>query len=70
MTNADYARRALAALALNPDPDQSDAIVDLLANLRHACDLLGLDYPELDRLALSHYRQELTLAALAPETAQ
>jgi len=60
MTNADHAQAALDALAMNPDPNTNDAIVDLLADLRHACDLLGLDYAELDRIALSYYRQELT----------
>jgi hypothetical protein len=67
MTTADHAQAALAALALNPDPNTNDAIVDLLADLRHVCDLLGLDYAELDRIALSYYRQELALAALASE---
>jgi hypothetical protein len=67
MTNADHARRALDALALNPDPNNTDAVIDLMADLRHACDLLGLDYAELDRIALSYYRQELALAALASE---
>jgi hypothetical protein len=67
MTNADHAQAALDALAMNPDPNTNDAIVDLLADLRHACDLLGLDYAELDRIALSYYRQELALAALASE---
>jgi len=58
MTNASRARRALRALAVNPDPDTADAIVGLLADLRHACDLLGLDYADLARLALWHYREE------------
>jgi hypothetical protein len=69
MTNADHAHRALAALALNSDPSPTDAIVDLLADLRHACDLLELDYRELDRIAHTHYRDEIGLdARLTPET--
>ena len=33
-------------------------IVDLLADLRHLCDGLGLDFGDLDRLAYQHYAVE------------
>jgi hypothetical protein len=33
--------------------------VDLLANLRHFCDVEGLDFAELDRAAYRHYSAEV-----------
>lgn len=51
------AKRAL--LAATEDDDPEDAIVDLLADLRHLCDALGLSMADLDKRAHSHYLAEL-----------
>jgi hypothetical protein len=36
----------------------SEAITDLLADIRHYCDTYDLDYAELDRVAYGHYLEE------------
>ncbi len=36
-----------------------EGIADLLADLRHLCDALGLDFAELDSRAYDHYICEL-----------
>ena len=33
-------------------------ITDMLADLRHLCDALGLDYGKLDDMAYQHYTEE------------
>ena len=38
--------------------DEPEAITDLLSDLRHLCDALGLDFAELDRIAYRHYIEE------------
>lgn len=35
------------------------ALADLLADVRHLCDLEGLDYAKLDETAYSHYQMDL-----------
>lgn len=57
------AMRAHKALAANgtgqSTHNDAEAITDLLANIRHLCDLRGLDFAKLDRVAYSHYVEEL-----------
>lgn len=59
------AMRAHKALAANGTGQSThsdeEAIIDLLANLRHLCDLRGLDFAKLDRVAYSHYVEELRI---------
>ena len=38
-----------------------EGIADLLADIRHLCDLLQLDFAELDSRAYSNYSNELVL---------
>lgn len=51
--------------ALRKQPDDScfncpeNGICDLLADLRHLCDSLNLDFAELDLRAYRHYQAEL-----------
>ncbi len=57
------AKRALQAsyeaVAPNtPTPDPEDAITDMLADLRHLCDGLNLDFAQLDRKAYKYYIEE------------
>lgn len=56
------AKRALLAAYENGD-DPEAAIADLLADLRHHCDGLRLDFAELDRAAYRHYAEEKVSAA-------
>jgi hypothetical protein len=55
-------RRMIAKRALMAGYDDTDApeqcVTDLLGDLRHLCDALGLDFAELDRAADRHYAQE------------
>ena len=50
------AKRAI--LAGYEDWDGGTAIVDLLADLRHLCDALNIDFADLDRVAYGHYTEE------------
>lgn len=47
-----------ALVASYEDPTPPDAIIDVLADLRHLCDALGLDFAELDKSAARHYLEE------------
>ncbi|HEY7555285.1 MAG TPA: hypothetical protein VIH18_10810 [Candidatus Binatia bacterium] len=38
--------------------DLRDAIIDLLADLRHLCDVEGLDFSAINRRSYLYYRQE------------
>jgi hypothetical protein len=49
-------RAILAGYEAGEPPPQ--LIADLLADLRHLCDGLGLDFGELDRQAFRHYATE------------
>ncbi len=44
---------------LRSKEDYSLAITDLLANIRHLCDMKGLDFALLDGDAYEHYTQEV-----------
>lgn len=73
MRNPDYitkgARAKIAAAMreriLRDRYDVANDITDALADLRHLCDLLQLDFADLDRQAHDHYRAETTRAACA-----
>ena len=59
--NARRARRAAAALAAyrrRTGADPEDAVSDLLTDLMHWCDRLGLAFPEALGRARSHYAAE------------
>jgi hypothetical protein len=51
------AKRGL--LAAYEEAEIPTVIVDLLADLRHLCDALKLDFGDLDRVAHGHYTAEL-----------
>lgn len=51
------AKRALLA-AYEGGERAPQLIADLLADLRHLCDGLGLDFGEMDRAAFRHYASE------------
>jgi hypothetical protein len=60
------ARASFAALAVvafvrrvGDAGDLGTSISDLLGDLRHLCDALGLDYDSLDLHGLAHYNAEL-----------
>jgi len=42
-----------------PEPEMSEAITDLLSDLRHLCDREGLDFATLDDRAQRHYEDEI-----------
>lgn len=42
----------------NGGNDWPEAITDLLADLRHLCDAMNLNYADLDRQAYDHYCAE------------
>ena len=52
------AKRALMAGYESAEDDPADALCDLLADLRHLCDALGLDYAAADRTAYQYYLEE------------
>ena len=64
ITNAERAARAKSTVAVyvaivgDDYTDPSDAISDLLADLRHRCDELGVDYDALDGRAAVNYGAE------------
>ncbi len=43
---------------LDPDEEDPDALIDLLADLRHFCDTRGVCYADYDRIACDHYDEE------------
>lgn len=43
----------------NTTKEREDAIVDVLADLRHLCDQKGWDFADLDRIAHDHYTAEV-----------
>ena len=63
--NRERAKRAakvLGGYSGGADDLESD-IADLLADLRHLCDGLGLDFAELDKCGYRHYSAERVRAA-------
>ena len=55
---AHNAKRSIMATYEDADSDVGAAIVDLLADIRHLCDKIGLDYADHDRVAYNHYIEE------------
>lgn len=51
------AQRVLRQITVDPIEVEFN-ILDALANLRHLCDALGLDFANLDRVAYRHYADE------------
>lgn len=49
---------SLWARGENPREVDEDAVTDLLADLRHLCRALKLDYARCDRLAETHFEEE------------
>ena len=61
-TNRERAKRVLSALMDHFEFEKEDAgasVTDLLADVRHFCDWYGLAHGDLDRVAHSHYLEEL-----------
>lgn len=54
------AKRGLEAAYDNDDltPSPEEKIVDMLVDLRHLCQWLGLDYYAVDNTAYQHYLEE------------
>jgi hypothetical protein len=52
------AKRALMSAYEEADIEPDTCIADLLADLRHLCDRLTLDYAKLDRRAYRNYAEE------------
>jgi hypothetical protein len=52
------AKRALMSAYEEADVEPDTCVADLLADLRHLCDHLGLDYAKLDRRAYRNYAEE------------
>ncbi len=52
------AKRAMVAGYEDPESDPAQAVQDALADLRHLCDALGLDFAKLDRAAYAAYIRE------------
>lgn len=54
------AKRGLEAAYDNTDltPSPEEKVVDMLADLRHLCQWLGLDYHAADDTAYQHYIEE------------
>jgi hypothetical protein len=53
------AKRALTSSYEDTESDPVASITDILADLRHLCNTLGIDYAECNRMAAMHYREEL-----------
>lgn len=53
----EAAQRVFRQLGADPVEVEFN-IIDALANLRHLCDALGLDFAELDHLGYNHYADE------------
>jgi len=49
------------------DNEPATAIVDLLADIRHWCDLHGQEFAELDSRAYGHYTTEVVQARTGEE---
>lgn len=52
-------KRALLASSSKAELNPGLAIADMLSDLRHLCDRLGLDFAQIDRQAHGYYRSEL-----------
>ena len=52
------AKRALLAGHEELDNDGTPIIIDMLTDLRHLCDALGVDFAYCDRIAYGHYIAE------------
>jgi hypothetical protein len=72
MTNEARARGALAAVDYySPNrSDEAEGISDLLCDLRHLCDMLGLDFLELVNRGNWHYAEELAEGVASLERRQ
>ncbi len=60
--NQERARRmgrVRRALSNYDEPTLDSAVVDILADLRHYCEAMGMDFADLDRVALGHYLAEM-----------
>lgn len=56
---ANYIGPAIAQYAAdNPGGEKDQHIGDLLCDLRHYCDMEGIDFAECDRQGAMHYRDE------------
>jgi hypothetical protein len=62
-------KRMLEGAGLKPDWSPEDSVTDLLADLRHLCDFVDLDFEALVERSLMHYEAEVEelQSALAEE---
>ncbi|MEL6216350.1 MAG: hypothetical protein AAFQ99_11825 [Pseudomonadota bacterium] len=65
MTNKQRAERAARTLVTyrklvgESDPSAEEDVTDLLADLRHFCDVIGRDFDALNDRAFGHYMAEV-----------
>ena len=63
-TNKEKGQRASIAAILHStdfpaiESSHDEKLIDLLTNLRHACDMHGFDFGKLDKMAYNHYLAE------------
>lgn len=58
--NSDFQKRELKRYEKRISTEASeDNIIDLLANLRHLCNRLNLNFDDLNATAENHYREEI-----------
>lgn len=66
VNNSERGARVLAALIPLYDWDARGALRDALSDLRHACDLLGVEFFQEDAAAARSYRLEVQAEGPAP----
>lgn len=69
VNNSERGARVLAALIPLYDSDARGALRDALSDLRHACDLLGVEFFQEDAAAARSYRLEVQAEGPAPNIA-
>lgn len=52
-------KRAILASYEDAEDDIGSALTDVLADLRHLCDAVGLDFFDHDKVAYGHYSAEM-----------
>ncbi|MBV6635498.1 MAG: hypothetical protein KI788_06310 [Mameliella sp.] len=71
--NVAAAARAIEAMAWMYDLDEDEIenmIRDMLTDMRHACDLLGIDFARQDRIARDNYQAELGREGVCPDISE
>jgi hypothetical protein len=69
-TNSERGARVLASILPTYGNDAASAVQDALSDLRHACDLLGLEFFQVGAVAGRNYRREVQAEGPAPHIAE